>query len=67
MRYDVDCGSCRASLVVVTLEPAETVEAGSDPVRTEDALVTIYCPSCGSRFTLAVPPGVEDVEVRLRG
>ena len=68
MKYQVECGSCRASLDVdVILEPAEAVEAGSDPVRTEDAnLVTVYCPKCGSRFVLTVPPGAEDVEVRLR-
>lgn len=69
MRYEVECGSCRASLEVdVILEPAEAVEAGADPVRTENAeQVTVYCPNCGSRFLHTVPPGVENVEVRIRG
>jgi transcription elongation factor Elf1 len=69
MRYEVECASCRASLEVdVILEPAEAVEAGSDPVRTEGAdLITVYCPKCGSRFVLTAPAGVEDVEVRVRG
>ncbi len=69
MRFEVECGSCGAALEVeVTLEPAEAVEAGTDPVRTASAdELTLRCPKCGALVELTVPSGVEAVEVRLRG
>lgn len=69
MRYQLECSSCGAGLEVeVTLEPAEAVEAGADPVRTESAdELALRCPKCQARVELTVPFGVEDVEVRLRG
>lgn len=68
MRFQLECSSCGARLEVeVTLEPAEAVEAGADPVRTEHAEdLALRCPRCQERVELTVPSGVEAVEVRLR-
>lgn len=68
MKFDMSCEACRAELEVeVILEPAEAVEAGGDPVHTAVAEdVTARCPQCGARIETTLPPGIENVEVRLR-
>lgn len=69
MKLDVACAACQAELEVdVILEPAEAVEAGSDPVRDGSAEeLVVHCPRCGARVELVVPPGTEDVAVRVKG
>jgi uncharacterized Zn finger protein len=68
MKLDAACAACQAALEVeVILEPAEAIEAGSDPVRDESAEeLAVHCPQCGALVNLIVPPGTEDVAVRVK-